>query len=211
MDFENIFKSRKNILKLLTIRGYDVSAFKNQTKEELNILYQNHNKKVTYDIDTLDIFIKDETRGNILIKYVLSEKCRAKVIEKIMETLYTDFLENNDTCIIVTKEKVTYKGSLETFINKIYKENKQFGQIFSISDFLYDITEHELCPKYQILTEEEKEEVLKMYNAELKQIPELPVDDALGSFYGVRVNQMVKITFSSQTAGITNNYRVCTV
>ena len=211
MDFENIFKSRKNILKLLTIRGYDVSAFKNQTKEELNILYQNHNKKVTYDIDTLDIFIKDETRGNILIKYVLSEKCRAKVIEKIMETLYTDFLENNDTCIIVTKEKVTYKGSLETFINKIYKENKQFGQIFSISDFLYDITEHELCPKYQILTEEEKEEVLKMYNAELKQLPELPVDDALGSFYGVRVNQMVKVTFSSQTAGITNNYRVCTV
>ena len=107
------------------------------------------------------IFIKDETRGNILIKYVLSEKCRAKVIEKIMETLYTDFLENNDTCIIVTKEKVTYKGSLETFINKIYKENKQFGQIFSISDFLYDITEHELCPKYQILTEEEKEEVVE--------------------------------------------------
>jgi len=211
MDFENIFKSRKNILKLLTIRGYDISAFKNQTKEELNILYQNHNKKVTYDIDTLDIFIKDETRGNILIKYVLSDKCRAKVIEKIMETLYTDFLENNDTCIIITKEKVTYKGSLENFINKIYKEKKQFGQIFSISDFLYDITEHELCPKYQILTEEEKEEVLKMYNAELKQLPELPVDDALGSFYGVRVNQMVKVTFSSQTAGITNNYRVCTV
>ena len=50
-----------------------------------------------------------------------------------------------------------------------------------------------------------------MYNAELKQLPELPVDDALGSFYGVRVNQMVKVTFSSQTAGITNNYRVCTV
>lgn len=211
MDFENIFKSRKNILKLLSIRGYDISPYNNQVKEELNILYQNHNKKVTYDIDTLDIFIKDETRGNIFIKYVLSDKCRAKVIEKIMETLYNDFLENKDTCIIITKEKVTYKGSLETFINKIYRENGQFGQIFSITDFLYDITEHELCPKYEILTEDETKEVLAKFNTTLKELPEIKVVDALGSFYGVRVNQVVKKICSSQTAGITQNYRVCTI
>ena len=55
--------------------------------------------------------------------------------------------------IIITKEKVTYKGTLETFINKIYRDNKQFTQIFCLSDFLYDITEHILCPKYRILTE----------------------------------------------------------
>ena len=92
MDFENIYKSRKNILKLLTIRGYDISPYENQTIEELNILYQNHSKKVTYDIDTLDIKIDDKDKGNILIKYILTDKCRPKIIEKIIETLFDDVL-----------------------------------------------------------------------------------------------------------------------
>lgn len=209
MDFENIYKSRKNILKLLNIRGYDISPYENQTKEELNILYQNHSKKVTYDIDTLDIKINDTEKGNIVIKYVLSDKCRAKVIEKIVDTLYTDVLDNNDTCIIITKEEVTYKGTLETFINKIYRDNKQFTQIFCLSDFLYDITEHILCPKYRILTENETEEVLNKYNTDKQNLPEICVNDSLGSIYGVRVGQVIEKKYPSQTAGIIIEYRMC--
>ena len=53
--------------------------------------------------------------------------------------------------------------------------------------------------------------VLAKFNTTLKELPEIKVDDALGSFYGVRVNQVVKKIYASQTAGITQNYRVCTI
>ena len=38
MDFDNIFKSRKQVLKLLRLRGFNTEKYENQTKEELNIL-----------------------------------------------------------------------------------------------------------------------------------------------------------------------------
>ena len=41
MDFENIFKSRKHILKMLRVRGYDTMKYDNQNREELLILFQN--------------------------------------------------------------------------------------------------------------------------------------------------------------------------
>ena len=205
---KNIYKSRKNILKLLTIRGYDISPYENQTIEELNILYQNHSKKVTYDIDTLDIKIDDKDKGNILIKYILTDKCRPKIIEKIIETLFDDVLGNNDTCIIITKDKTTYKGTLEMVINKIYKDNNQFAQIFCLTDFLYDITEHVLCPKYRILSDEETNIILKKFNIDESNLPEICVNDPLGSIYGVKVGNIIEITYPSQTT-ITVNYRIC--
>lgn len=210
MDFENIYNSRFYILKMLKIRGYDVSSYENQTKEELNILYQNHNKKITYDIDTLDIHIKtNDDKSNIMVKYILVERCRAKNLEKVIDTLFEDFLDNNDVCIIITKDKVTYKGTLETYINKIFNEDKKFAQVFHIQNFLYDITEHILCPKYKILNKDETDKVLKKYNSDISSIPDIYVNDALGSIYGIRIGQMIEIEYPSQTAGIYKSYRVC--
>ena len=56
MDFENIYKSRKIILKMLKLRGYDTTKYENQNREELMILFQNRDKKITTIHDTIDIF-----------------------------------------------------------------------------------------------------------------------------------------------------------
>ena len=57
MDFENIYKSRRVILEMLQMRGYDTSKYEQQTREELNILFQQHGSKGNSEIDTLDIDI----------------------------------------------------------------------------------------------------------------------------------------------------------
>ena len=56
--FEKIYRSRAIIHKMLSLRGYSLKKFENQTKEELNILFQNHQKKINYDIDSLDMMLK---------------------------------------------------------------------------------------------------------------------------------------------------------
>ena len=154
MDFENVYKSRSIIYKLLRLRGYDTKNYDQQTKEELNILYQNHSKKINYEMDSLDILIEGPS-NKILVKYVLSEKLRGKNVEKQLDTQYEGLLEDSDNCIIITKDLVNYKGTLEEYVNKVFLTKKRYVQVLWLNRLLFDITQHELTPNYRILSNEE--------------------------------------------------------
>lgn len=208
MDFENIYKSRSHVLKMLRLRGFDTSSYNNQTKEELNILFQNHSKKMNSEVDSLDIYIEGESK--ILVKYILSDKCRAKIVEKVVENIYSDLLSNEDTCIIISKDKITYKGSMEEYVNKVYNNLKRFIQVFWLKELLFDITEHELVPKYEILDEAGKKAVMdKYFVEENKQLPYVLVSDPVARFYGVKVGELVEITDYSDSNGKNKSYRLC--
>ena len=168
MDFENIHTSRRIILNMLKLRGFDTSVFDKQTKEELNILYTNHHlssKKISPEIESLDIYIEGD-KYNILVKYILVDKYRKNALEKLNDSIYENILKNEDTCIYITKDNIikdmdTYKDStLKKYIDKLYQLKKQFIQIFSIDKLLYDITKHKFTPIYKILSDKEKNDLL---------------------------------------------------
>lgn len=208
MDFENVYKSRKNILKMLKLRNFDTEIYDAQTKEELNILFQQHTKKMNYDIDVLDIKLTNEEHS-ILVKYILKDKVRSKDIEKQITSIYDKDLDPEDTFIVISKDKVNYNASLKDFILRNYSSDNKFIQIFHLNNFLFDITEHCLCPKYRILNEEERDALLKKYNTIDKHLPNIKLTDALGSFYGIKLNEIVEITDNSPTSGIYTSYRLC--
>lgn len=212
MDFENIFKSRKHILKMLRVRGYDTTKYDNQNREELLILFQNRDKKISTIQDTIDILIEGPN-NKIFVKYILTDKPpRSKAIEKYVENYYYEeaFLEKKDVCIFITKDKVTYKGSLENYMNGIYYKDKIFFQVMCLNSLLYDLTLNKLVPKYQILNEEETQEVIRKHNVDSYScFPNVLINDPLAVFYGVKVNELVKITYPSTTNGITSFYRLC--
>ena len=211
MDFDNILKSRPQVLKLLKLRGFNTEKYENQTKEELNILFQNHSKKITSEMEALDILIQNNSKdgSNIFIKYILVDKCRTKLLEKVVDTFYEEILQDGDTCVIITKDQVTYQGSLEDYVNKIFQTNKRFLQIFFIKSLLFDITEHSFVPEYKILNQEERKELMTKYKLNDNQLPRIKVYDPAGSFYGIKVGEVVKIKISSDTDGIYNSYRLC--
>ena len=212
MDFENIYKSRKHILKMLRVRGYDTKKYDNQNREELLILFQNRDKKNSFIQDTIDILIEG-LNNKIFVKYILTDKPpRSKAIEKYVENYYyeEEFLEKEDVCIFITKDKVTYKGSLENYMNGIYYKDKIFFQVMCLNSLLYDLTLNKLVPKYQILTAEETQKVANKYGIDdNKLFPNVLINDPLAVFYGVKINELVKITYPSITNGITIFYRLC--
>lgn len=211
MDFENIYKSRKIILKMLKLRGYDTTKYENQNREELMILFQNRDKKITTIHDTIDILCEGEN-NKIFVKYILTDKTRSKAIEKYVENYYYEesFLEKKDECIFITKDKVTYKGTLENYINNLYHIDKIFCQVMWLNSLLYDITLNKLVPKYEILSEEKKQEVIKKYNIEDETLlPNVLINDPLAVFYGVKESELVKVSYPSHTNGITIFYRLC--
>lgn len=213
--FEKIYRSRAIIHKMLALRGYSLKKFENQTKEELNILFQNHQKKINYDIDSLDMMLEKD--GNkLLVKYILSERVKSSNIEKLVDTIYEDTLTGNDTLILITKDYVLktrdsnkQKSSLEEFLSQKYLTQNKFIQIFWLNALLFDITESELTPSYTILTDEEKQEVLDRYHVTEDKIENVLFTDPLANFYGVKIGNMVKAVEVSETNGFNTFYKLC--
>ena len=184
---------------MLKLRGYDTTKYENQNREELMILFQNRDKKITTINDTIDILCEGEN-NKVFVKYILTDKTRSKAIEKYVENYYLEesFLEKEDECIFVTKDKVTYKGTLENYINNLYHTDKIFCQVMWLNSLLYDITLNKLVPKYEILSEEKKQEVIKKYNIDNETLlPNVLINDPLAVFYGVKETQLVKVSYSS--------------
>lgn len=71
-----------------------------------------------------------------------------------------------------------------------------------------DITRHTLVPKHELLSEKEKEELLKKYGVTLKQLPRILLSDPAIRHLNAKVGDVIKITRKSPTAGTSIYYRV---
>ena len=142
--FEKIYKSRTILYKMLQLRGYQTEKYDSMTKEELNILFQNHSKKINYDMDSLDMKIEGPD-NSVFVKYILNDKLRFNNLEKAIENIYDTIIPDEDTCIIITKDNIlknkdSHKNNtpLEEYINRNYQSKNRFIQIFWLNNLLFD-------------------------------------------------------------------------
>ncbi|KAE9588629.1 hypothetical protein Lal_00003276 [Lupinus albus] len=80
-------------------------------------------------------------------------------------------------------------------------------EIFQITDLLVNITKHVLKPKHELLTEKQKQILLKKYNLEEKQLPRMLQTDAISKYYGLERGQVVKVTYSGEVTELHVTYR----
>ena len=71
-----------------------------------------------------------------------------------------------------------------------------------------DIFQSNLVPKHEILSGEEKAELLKKLNVSLKQLPRIKEDDPVVKMIQGKHGDVIKITRRSLVAGEYNYYRV---
>lgn len=71
-----------------------------------------------------------------------------------------------------------------------------------------DIFQSNLVPKHEILSGEEKAEMLKRLNVSLKQLPRIKDDDPVVKILQAKHGDVIKITRKSLVAGEYNHYRV---
>lgn len=177
---------RKVILNMLMIRGYlieDPDEFLNSQEEEF----------LTYKI----------TDENCKI-FVFFPKMNAKVGVFTIRQYIKEMQDNKvDQAIIVVKDAVT------AFAKQEFIEAKPLViECFKENELLVDKLEHVLVPKHELISEDEKKELLKIYKVKESQLPKILSSDPIARYFGGRKGQIFKITRPSESSGDYIYYRI---
>ncbi|MCD6367859.1 MAG: DNA-directed RNA polymerase subunit H [Candidatus Aenigmarchaeota archaeon] len=72
----------------------------------------------------------------------------------------------------------------------------------------FKVTDHVLVPQHEILSEDEKQKLLKTLNISEKQLPKILESDPVVKEIGAKVGDVIKITRDSPVAGKSIYYRI---
>ena len=104
-----------------------------------------------------------------------------------------------DSGIIISNGRFTYSAKANSKKKRVELIPPNFPS--------FNIFDHHLVPKHEILSSEEKESVLKKYRVQPYQLPLLRTSDPISKVIGARAGDLVKITRQSLTAGEHISYR----
>ena len=195
-----IFKSRKNLLKLMKYQNYDTSNSEVNNINEINQMYVN---------DQLDILLENKEK-KIYIKYHLGKTLRRENINDYIDDLFNldEVLTKKDTLLIVLKMEPN--ETLVKCVTQIWEEEGIFIILYNIDRLQYNILDHEYVPKHIVLDDKEVTEIKNKYNImENNQFPKISRFDPVAISIGIRPNQVCKIIRPSKTAIESNYYRIC--
>jgi DNA-directed RNA polymerase I, II, and III subunit RPABC1 len=174
-----------------------------------------------------------KTLCRILIERKYTEKSVDDIYNKIINSLNDDelifSLDNKKyaikfipTFLTTIKKEV----SIENFLNKNTDAHKfviinklsdraikqileyQLTEVFTMSELLIVIIDHDIVPKHILLTEDEKSQYFTEFNHHPRDMKKILVNDPVAKFYGAKVGDLFKIIRPSITSGKEIDFRM---
>ena len=209
------YRARKVVYKMLTKRGYNIPASDSQlTPEEFAKRFVEVRVGADgatgaadpRDLMTIQVQKIENSADQIFVFFPEDPKVGVSPIRR-----YVERMEQNEATrgIIVVKDNVTpfAKAAIDEMRGSNAKQ-PLFIEVFRRIELLVDITEHELVPEHQVLTDAAKAQLLARYKLTEAQLPRLQKDDPVARYFGLTRGQVVKIIRPSETAGRYVTYRI---
>lgn len=214
-SFQDMFiRSRKTILEILTLRGYDVTPYSKMGPEDLAKLC-NFNLLNT-NPDALEMNVKHTTNPekNLLVKYSYNrvKNSLSKLVEKLLinedEPEKVINPEKTEVIYIILEQMADNFHS--TALSAWYQKKLRI-QFYWMPSLINNPMNHVLQPKFAIIPQEEHEELMKKnYIHSKSQFPIIRFhNDMVARILGLVPGDIIKITRPSYSSGTYDLYRVC--
>ncbi|XP_028766764.1 DNA-directed RNA polymerase V subunit 5A [Neltuma alba] len=197
IESHRYYLSRKTVLEMLRDRGFSIPS----SEIDLSLAEFRAIHGQSPDIERLRFSAThaSDSSKRILVNFCWPGAVKVNVIRSLAGQLF-----NTDTLsgmILIVQDQITNQAlkALEVFKFKV--------EVFQITDLLVNITKHVLKPKHEVLTNQQKQELLKKYNIEEKQLPRMLQKDAIARYYGLERGQVVKVTYSGDISQMHVTYR----
>ena len=221
MSHKELYLARKTVIEMLTDRGFNTSnIIKNYSENEFKRIcrhFDNYSGVLDMDVRNNDglrtvvKFIKDRemsktvrTTKNI---HESAEVSRAKKeIKQLSEYLkQTLLLDKRDIIVFV----VCYGDRIHDF-HLEYESNYSNIQIFHLSQLVFNITHHNLVPKHEILSSEERAIIIKkLHLTSVNKLPFILGTDPVAKYFNMADGDICRIYRPSKSTGTHICYRVC--
>jgi DNA-directed RNA polymerase subunit H (RpoH/RPB5) len=206
MDFSKmneLYYAKKHILELMEYNGYDISAHKSISLNELQIMYKQ---------ESLNFILTkmDNKEEQIYIYFYFNNKIKQNHIQNIVDDVFLSLLKPSDILYIVIIDDSI--DSITTKLNELWEKENLFIVVEMMSQLQFNILKHEYVPQHIIIKEEEVKEVMIKYNMSSKEeFPKISRYDPVARAICMKPNEICKILRSSKSAIISEYYRICVI
>lgn len=199
-EASRLFRVYKTISSMLSKRGYMVSReMKDMTPTDFTNRFGEYPSR-----EGLTILVEkaDNETDQLFVFFPEDEKVGVKPIK-----ILTDRMKDES----VSSAILVLRGDITPFAKQAVLEMSDSFRIehFKEAELLVDITQHTLVPDHRVLSQNEKQELLKRYRLRDTQLPRIQPNDPVARYYGMKRGQVVKIIRPSETAGRYITYRIC--
>lgn len=183
-----------NIVKMLTNRNL---IDENEQKNIINKLISDNQDIGTYKIKTKKTA---NTDGNYYIKFISAKIITINKNSNTMEFILSH--ENSNKILIV--------NSINPKIKINIMNTYPLVEIFTEDNFMIDLISYPYIPKHILLSKEEGDKVLELYNARKRELPKILSNDPVVRYYNMPDGCICKIIRYSETGGEVPFYRLVT-
>ncbi|KAJ4829489.1 hypothetical protein Tsubulata_001442 [Turnera subulata] len=180
------FTSRKTILEMLSDRGYDVPDSElTRSLPEFRAQFSNFPNPGSLRISASS---RSNPTKKILVIFMGTDELKVASILSIFGQLVHGTNLNGLIIVLQSKMNSFARKKLDKFPCKV--------EVFEITDLLINTSKHVLQPALDILTLEEKQQVLRAHSLKDEQLPQMLETDAIARYYGLEKGQVVKLAFA---------------
>ena len=177
-----------NLIKMLTERK--VLNIENESKNYKKLIDQKSDKNI--------FKIKSDYNSDIYhIMFIYGKLTTIKKIQDI-DLFFENSKKDNRIFIGENINQKTYKQFLE------YKNT----EVFFDYELLINVIDHNLQPKFEVLSSSDIENLHKSYILDNKDIPIMLTTDRIARYYKLKDGDIVRIIRSSITSGYITSYRI---
>lgn len=200
ITMEQLYKSRNVLLQYLNIQKYNIKDHTKISIGELNTMKDNGQLDMT-----LTRKLENDEIETVHVKYALDKGLKPKTVTELYDSLNMQSMEKS-TLILVLNQDIN--DTMKDTLMRIWENEQKFVITFTISELQFNLFDHILVPKHNILNQSEEIALLNKLRINRDNLPSISRFDPPIKALGIRPGRICHIIRASKTAIETSYYRL---